>query len=211
VISPHEEFIPFQRKNKKFQKDSGSAATKGFEKSSRVLTKRANRLSGPGGILKASNTATTLDGHEKYRKRMIGGSQKILDQQDFEKTTITVKGTCLTLEKEYLRLAAPPRAELVRPKPVLERYLANLKQDYADWKHDYLWFFSHLKAVRQDCTVQRIQAVFAVEVYETHAKIALQEGDLNEYNQCQTQLKELYETGEAVENDAEFIAYCLLY
>jgi hypothetical protein len=211
VISPHEEFIPFQRKNKKFKKASGcAAATKGFEQSSHVLAKRANRFSGPGGILEASNTATTMDGHEKYMgKRMIGGSQKKLDQQDFEK--MTVKGTCLTLEKEYLRLTAPPRAQLVRPKPILERHLANLKKEYVDRKHDYLWFCSQLKAVRQDCTVQRIQTTFAVDVYETHAKIALQEGDLNEYNQCQTQLKELYETGEAVENHAEFIAYRLLY
>jgi hypothetical protein len=158
VISSHEEFIPFQRKNKKFQKNAGSAATKGFEKSSRVLAKRANRFSGPGGILEASNTATTLDGHEKYMgKRMIGGSQKILDQQDFEK--MTVKGTCFTLEKEYLRLTAPPRAELVRPKAILERHLANLKQDYADRKHDYLWFCSQEIHTYSQIKIQLLQLV----------------------------------------------------
>ena len=47
-------------------------------------------------------------------------------------------------------------------------------------RHDYLWFCSQLKAIRQDCTVQRIQGDLAVDVYETHARIALQEGDLNE-------------------------------
>lgn len=38
------------------------------------------------------------------------------------------------------------------------------------------------------------------------------EGDLNEYNQCQTQLKELYEENrDCVQNQPEFIAYRLLY
>lgn len=207
----NDDFIPFgQRKNKKAKKDSSATSSKGFEKSSHVLAKRASRFAGPGGISAASKAINAVNGHDRYMgKGLIGGSQKKLDEQDFEK--MTVKGTCQTLEKEYLRLTAPPRAELVRPQPILERHLANLKQEYADKKHEYLWFCSQFKAVRQDCTVQRIQNAFAVNVYETHARIALQEGDLNEYNQCQTQLKELYESREAIENHEEFIAYRLLY
>ncbi len=49
-----------------------------------------------------------------------------------------------------------------------------------------------------------------MEVYETHARVALESNDLNEYNQCQTQLKSLYLSG-LKGAEIEFIAYRILY
>ncbi|GAX26879.1 hypothetical protein FisN_9Lh173 [Fistulifera solaris] len=187
----------------------------GFDQSTLALKSREKRFVGPGGIGEASSSSSAVEDFGRFMGReTIGGKTGKLTEEDFEK--MTVKGTCLELEKEYLRLTAPPRPELVRPEAVLREHLENMKQERRrPNRRDYIWFCSQLKAIRQDCTVQRIQNSFTIDVYETHARIALEENDLNEYNQCQTQLKELYRTlhddTEATQNIREFLAYRLLY
>ena len=111
-----------------------------------------------------------------------------------------IVGTCQELEKEYFRLNEVPDPACVRPEPVLRLALARLLRRFealppvqgareGDYK-EYLW--TQLKAIRQDLLIQNLKSAFAVEVYEAHARIALACSDLNEYNQCQTQLMELY-------------------
>ena len=224
----------WHRKNKTVAAPTTAVVTmynEGMDYSQQTMDKRASRFSGRGGIHDASianyRSSSGIHNNSKNDRYMgkgtIGGSNKTLDENDFEK--MTVKGTSTTLEKEYLRLTAPPRAEFVRPFHILKQHLRNLQSEYyccrdpekasddrntstilqermkkpqENWhlsefdksnkeknqnprrKHDYLWFCSQLKAIRQDCTVQRIQGDLAVDVYETHARIALQEGDLNE-------------------------------
>jgi hypothetical protein len=77
----------------------------------------------------------------------------------------------------------------------------------------YLWVCEQLKAVRQDLTVQHIQNQFAADVYEAHARIALSERDLGEFNQCQTRLQALFaDHGVGTdESKEEFAAYNVLY
>ncbi|KAE8997954.1 hypothetical protein PF005_g16131 [Phytophthora fragariae] len=136
--------------------------------------------------------------------------QVLTQDGDLDLAAMVIKGTSQTVEKEYLRLTSPPHPSTVRPEPVLHKALELVKSKWKKGDHDYIYACSQLKSIRQDCTVQHIKNEFTVRVYEAHARIALESGDINEFNQCQTQLHELYEKlipGEAI----EFLAYRILY
>lgn len=195
----------------------GNVNDAGFKRSSKKLNDRANRFAGPGGINDIRQASAKGIADRYMGKGVIGGSHKTLDETDYEH--MKVKGTCQKLDKQYLRLTAPPKPHLVRPLPILQEHLTNLQ---AEWgrgpsaRRDYLWFCAEMKALRQDLTVQHISNAFTCDVYETHARMALQEGDLNEFNQAQTQLKILYdklreEDPKALKHENEFVAYRLIY
>lgn len=120
-----------------------------------------------------------------------------------------VVGTCQVLEKNYFRLTAPPKPETVRPLPILKKALDMLIIKWKD-EHNYGYICDQFKSLRQDLTVQHIKTEFTVRVYEAHARIALEKGDMGEYNQCQTQLRALYKQ-KLGGCPGEFTAYRILY
>lgn len=110
-------------------------------------------------------------------------------------------GENTSLEKPYLRLTDFPRKEDVRPLGVLIKSLAHIKSRYIK-DEDFEWANEQLKSVRQDLTVQRLRNPFVLEVYETHARILLEHGDLDEFNQCQTVIRSLIEGAGYVDDQA---------
>ena len=134
-------------------------------------------------------------------KPMLNTSSELRQKSNF--------GTNKYLEKNYYRLTSAPKPETIRPLHVLQDALELLKKKWRA-ENNYSYICDQLKSIRQDLTVQHIETDFTVSVYEIHARIALENGDLGEYNQCQTVLERLYKQS-LCGHPAEFIAYRILY
>jgi len=99
-----------------------------------------------------------------------------------------VRGYSNKLEKQYLRLTSEANPAHVRPLQVLRASLRHVLSKYISNPDDYEYVCEQFKSIRQDLTVQGINSRFAAHVYECHARIALECGDLGEFNQCQSRI-----------------------
>ncbi|KAI9591048.1 SAC3/GANP/Nin1/mts3/eIF-3 p25 family-domain-containing protein [Syncephalis fuscata] len=154
-----------------------------------------------------SDAPNAADIRQDIRRYTEVQAKDVIDWDEY-----TIVGTSQKLEKRYLRLTSVSKSSgsnYGTSMPVLEKSLAFIRQKWEE-KASYAYLCDQLKAVRQDLTVQRIKNEFTVSVYQVHARLALEHGDLGEYNQCQTQLRQLYEY-QIVGNEMEFVAYRILY
>ena len=168
-------------------------STKGSSKSSHHLENRKKRFE---------------DGQAGHLSPPHSTSAKT-DNAVLEADEGPVVGRCQDLEKKYFRLTSAPNPIHVRPLEVLEKTLDLLKKKWRK-ENNYSYICDQFKSLRQDLTVQHIKTEFTVNVYEIHARIALEKGDLSEYNQCQTQLRALY-SQHLGGHPMEFKAYRILY
>ena len=106
-----------------------------------------------------------------------------------------IVGTCQELEKHFFRLTSKPDPDTIRPEPVLKKALAWLKDKWRKGEIKYEYFSGQLRSIRQDLTVQGIHNKFSVEIYQVHARLALEAQDLDQFNSCMSRLFELYKEG----------------
>jgi hypothetical protein len=202
-----QEFIPIKSSTSTVRKSTSVDAEEIKRRNERAMKYREHLSVGPSslGSAPASPEAGLNVSYE------FGN-----DEEDvFEKTGhYSVVGTCKTLEKRYLRLTSAPDPALVRPEPILKKWLTELELLWSSHQKDWKYIEDQMRAIRQDLTVQNLRGEFTRNVYELNARWALEGGDLGQFNQCQTQLRQLHEQDPktvSIDTRVEFLAYRLLY
>lgn len=165
--------------------------------------KRAARFNSP----QHSRSSTSLDDEENFAN--LNAISTKSHKYDKDKRIV---GRCQALEKSYLRLTSEPNPDLVRPLNVLKKTYAMLTKKHQKRQASYQYLCDQFKSMRQDLRVQMIENQFAVKVYEAHARIALENDDIGEFNQCQSRLITLFELPSIKPSCLEeFTSYRVLY
>mgnify|MGYP001326063877 CR=1 FL=1 len=126
----------------------------------------------------------------RFQDNLVVDTKGSSPKSGFLTSPSRIKGKCQDVDKGYLRLTEAADPALIRPLPVLKQALDKVKAKYLE-EEDYVYACDQLKSIRQDLTVQGIKGRFTAHVYETHGRIALEQGDLNEYQACQVRLQEM--------------------
>lgn len=130
--------------------------------------------------------------------------------QTFIDTSQCFRGTSQSLEKSYYRLTSEPNPANVRNEEVLKKCLPYVLMKFYSLNLLYAYINDQLKAIRQDLTIQHIKNELTMHVYQTHARIAIENDDLGEFNQCLSQLFSLYKANDIPEKP-EFVLYRIIY
>jgi hypothetical protein len=121
-------------------------------------------------------------------------------------------GTSTQLEKQYLRLTGDSdmHPSNFRPLPILKDSLAFCLAKFEE-NRDYEYICEQLRSIRQDLTVQHISDPFCITVYETHARLAIEHRDWDNFNQSMNPLELLYREYGKFDHVCEYACHRILY
>lgn len=146
---------PEKYKNSKKKQVYNQFVVEDVQGNAEKLQKRAERFGNSG------NMVPTIASSIQPNKRPEPNPKKLIIQDtegEYELNNMHIVGTCLDIEKSFLRLTKAPEACEVRPVPVLRNSLRNVKERWID-RQDYRYACDQLKSIRQDLTVSNILCI----------------------------------------------------
>ena len=136
ALSEGPEFVapppPPQRQQPQPRSKNSNAATSNRK---RALNPLQCATTAKKGRNQASTSGAPTPANTNQSQAEGGGGGDEEEESEWAKTAVV--GTCLKLEKSYLRLTSAPRPELVRPEPVLEQALTHVQARWRDAEEQY--------------------------------------------------------------------------